>query len=357
MRLRAAARAIVLAGALVVTLASPASAHGTAQVPATDYDVQVRSITPAVAGLHVRSVDDGNRVELDNDTGREVIVLGYDNEPYLRVGPKGVWRNRRSPAVYWNRQQNQQVITSAPPAGYDASKPPVWQHISGGHVTRWHDHRVHYQGSAPGGRARIVLRWELPLREGGRTLTVAGDVRYIPPPSPAPYLLFAALVAIGLCLAARTKRWPTVLMVALTLLIAAAALQLVGEWGATTLSLPSRIGEHVYVFAGIALGIGALVWLVVRRARPYDATPIALLAGVALLLASGLTGLPLLAHSLLPSTLPAGFVRVLVATTIGAGIAVVVITATKLRRPFEPRAGYGRDDQESSSATAILRSM
>jgi hypothetical protein len=356
MHLRVAARAVVLAGALVVTLASPASAHGTAQVPATDYDVQVRSITPDVAGLRVRSVDDGNRVELDNDTEAEVLVLGYDNEPYLRVEPEGVWRNRRSPATYWNRQQNQQVITSAPPTGYDASKPPVWERISDGHVVRWHDHRVHYQGSAPSGGARTVLRWELPLRQAGHSVTVAGDVRYLPPPSPTPYLVYAALVAVVLCLGGRTKRWPTVLLVTLVLLLAGAALQLIGEWGATTLSLPSRIGEHVYVFAGIALGLGALVWLVVRRTRPYDATPIALLAGVALLLASGLTGLPLLAHSLLPSTLPAGFVRVLVATTIGAGIAAVVITATKLRRPFEPRAGTGRD-QESSSATAILRSM
>jgi hypothetical protein len=356
MRLRVAARVLALAGALVVTLASPASAHGTAQVPATDYKVTVRSMTPAVGGLHVRAVDDGNRVELTNDSRVEVTVLGYDNEPYLRIGPDGVWRNNRSPAVYWNRQQNQQVITSAPPAGYDAKKPPSWHHISDEHVTRWHDHRVHYQGAAPSGGAQTVLRWQLPLRQGDQAITVAGDVRYLPPPSPAPFLLYAALVAIALCLAGRTKRWPTVLLVTLVLLLFGAGVQLVGEWGATTLSVPSRIGEHVYVFAGLALGLGALVWLIVRRHRPYDATPIALLAGVALLLASGLTGLPLLAHSLLPSTLSADFVRFLVATTIGAGIAAIVITATKLRRPFEPRA-RDRDGQESSSATAILRSM
>jgi hypothetical protein len=246
--------------------------------------------------------------------------------------------------------------TQGLPAGYDASKPPQWQHLSSGHVTRWHDHRVHYQGTAPSGGTRTVLRWELPLRQGDQTIKVTGDVLYLPPPSPAPYLLYAGLLAVALGIAGRTKQWPNVLMLCLVLLVVAAVLQIVGEWGATTLSLPSRIGEHVYVFAGLVLGVGALVWLIVRRARPYDATPIALLAGVALLLASGLSGLPLLAHSLLPSTLPAGFVRFLVATTIGAGIATVVISATKLRRPFEPRAGAGRV-QESSSETEILRSM
>ncbi len=354
--MRLAARALLLGCALVLVVASPASAHGTAQVPATDYEVEVRSITPAVEGLRVRAVDDGNRVELENDSGTEVTVLGYDDEPYLRVGPDGVFRNRRSPAVYWNRQQNQQAITSAPPAGYDAKQPPSWEHLSDGHVARWHDHRVHYQGGAPDGGAQTVLRWELPVLRGDQRVTIAGDVRYLPPPSPAPYLAYAVVLAIVLCLGARTKRWPTVLLVTLALLLFGAGTQLVGEWGATTLSLPSRIGEHVYVFAGLALGVGAFVWLVVRRHRPYDATPIALLAGVALVLASGLTGLPLLAHSVLPSTLPAALVRFLVATTIGAGVATVVVTAMKLRRPFEPRARDGAG-QESPSATAIFRSM
>jgi hypothetical protein len=110
----------------------------------------------------------------------------------------------------------------------------------------------------------------------------------------------------------------------------------------------------VYVFSAMALGAGALGWMVTRRSRPYDATPIALLAGVALLLASGLSGIPFLAHDVLPTTFPNDIARALVAVTIGVGLATVVIAATRLRQPFERRPVAG---QESSTDTAILRSM
>jgi hypothetical protein len=175
----------------------------------------------------------------------------------------------------------------------------------------------------------------------------------VPPPSPWPYVGAALALAAALVLAGRTRRWPLVLFVTLAVLVGTAVVAVAGEWSANTLSFASRVGEHVYVFAGVALGIAAIVHLVVRRGRAYDATPLALLAGVALLLASGLSSLPMLAHSVLPTKLAEGLVRVLVTLTIGTGAAAIVIAATHLRRPFERRGG----DQESSTTSAILRSM
>src|SRR3954447_15193484 len=103
-RVSVALRCLALALLALVALASPASAHGTAQVPATDYRVEVRGLTPSITGVHVRAVDDGIRMELRNGSRTEVTVLGYANppEPYLRIGPNGVYRNERSPAVFWN---------------------------------------------------------------------------------------------------------------------------------------------------------------------------------------------------------------------------------------------------------------
>jgi hypothetical protein len=64
--------------------------------------------------------------------------------------------------------------------------------------------------------------------------------------------------------------------------------------------------------------------------------------------------LPLLAHTVLPTTLPRALVRVLVAVTIGVGAATVAIAATRLRPRYEGRPPR---DQESSMATPIFRSM
>jgi hypothetical protein len=343
-----------IAMAFVGLSAAPASAHGTAQVPATDYVVQVHSMLTPIPGVTLRAVDNGARFELRNVSGSDVVVLGYDptDEPYLRIGPDGVFENVHSPAVFWNKSA---FITSVPPAQYDARLAPEWRKLSSGHVARWHDHRAHYLGGAPSaGASPVVLRWTLPIEYSGHRETITGDDMFVRPSSALPYLALAAVVAVGLFAAARRRSWPTVLAVSLAVLVGAAVVQALGEWNAVTLAIGSRIGEHVYVFAGVALGIAAFVWVLRRRGSPFDATPIALLAGLALLLASGLTGLPLLTHSEIPTTLPFAVDRTLIALTIGTGAAVVAIAATKLRPPFQARPAR---PQESSTATEILRSM
>ena len=53
-------------------------------------------------GLRVDVVDAGSRLELENRTGETVQVLGYSDEPYLRIERDGVFENRRSPTLYAN---------------------------------------------------------------------------------------------------------------------------------------------------------------------------------------------------------------------------------------------------------------
>jgi hypothetical protein len=332
-------RSLGLALATVALLASPASAHGTSQAPATDYKVRVIGVEPARQGVQVRAVNSGSELELRNDSDVEVTVLGYDAEdpePYLRIGPDGVFRNRVSPATFWNARTSTDV---APPPEYDATKSPEWVRISDGNVVRWHDHRAHYQGGAPDPeREQVMLQWEVPLRVGNGAAAVRGDVRYLPPPSAVPYLVLAAVLALGLVIVGRTRAWAGALRVALALVVIASAVQVAGEWGATSTSAVSRVGEHTYVFLGIVLGVAAFCFMLVRSRRPYDATPLALLAGVALTLAGGLSGLPFLVHQVVPTTLPVALARLLVAISLGAGVATIVIAAIRLRRPYDAGA-------------------
>jgi hypothetical protein len=102
-------RVLAVAGAALagtVLLAPPASAHagpGGSHVPASNYRSRVFRIAPAVPGLEVRTIDAGARLELVNHTGHDVIVLGYQGEPYLRIGTGPPEVNVRSPAAYLNR--------------------------------------------------------------------------------------------------------------------------------------------------------------------------------------------------------------------------------------------------------------
>jgi hypothetical protein len=92
---------LTVAGA-VVAPATPASAHGGNAPDATAYRTTATQITPPMRGVSVRTVEAGARLQLTNDSGRTVEVLGYAGEPYLEVRPDGTYENVHSPATYLN---------------------------------------------------------------------------------------------------------------------------------------------------------------------------------------------------------------------------------------------------------------
>jgi len=106
---RAGARVVVMVVVIVATITAvvatsgPASAHTLSGPRPTNFRTTLRAVTPRIAGVEVRVVDLGNKLRLTNRTPIDVVVLGYDGEPYLRVGPRGVYENLRSPATYLNR--------------------------------------------------------------------------------------------------------------------------------------------------------------------------------------------------------------------------------------------------------------
>src|SRR5215475_15374745 len=91
----------VLGAALTLLLATatPAFAHGADAPDATNYRVTITAL-PALAGVEVRTIEAGARLQLTNHSGRNVEVLGYANEPYLEIRPDGVYQNYHSPATY-----------------------------------------------------------------------------------------------------------------------------------------------------------------------------------------------------------------------------------------------------------------
>ena len=101
-------------GALLLP-AGPASAHGGNGGSSSDYRAEITGYTTRTKGhdegFELRIVQLGNRLELRRTTARQVMVLGYQGEPYLRVTAHGVFENRSSPAVVLNRTR---VPTGAP---------------------------------------------------------------------------------------------------------------------------------------------------------------------------------------------------------------------------------------------------
>src|SRR5919201_2244881 len=133
----AVAGAVIIAGLLLAVGARPADAHLVRIVgPASNYQTDLRAITPPLPGLTVRVLEAGNQLELSNHGSQEIVVLGYRSEPYLRVDPTGVYENRHSPSAYSNRFANPPKRI---PPGLDAAAPPAWRRIRDQPDAIWHD--------------------------------------------------------------------------------------------------------------------------------------------------------------------------------------------------------------------------
>jgi hypothetical protein len=188
------------------------------------------------------------------------------------------------------------------------------------------------------GSRHVVQEWTVELRRGGEPITVRGDIVWVPPPSPWPWLLASAALAAGVVAASRARRWRLPVAAAVVLAIGAVSAHVLGGWGATTASVASRLGESIYPLGGVALALVALA-LLLTRDDPSDSTPALLMAGLVLALGSGLADISSLWHSQLPSTQPAALDRLEVATALGLGLGLAAAGALRLRsgRELQPR--------------------
>jgi hypothetical protein len=190
----------LLAAAIAALVVCPvASAHGDGAE--RGFRSAVESVRPAPAGLTVRVLDSDDELQLRNETGRTIVILGYDGEPYLRFSADGVFRNSRSPAAYLNLDRYAKVDV---PADADPKATPRWERVASGAIWAWHDHRIHWMSPIDPPRVRAnpdrphhVFDWQVPARIEGRRLAISGSLDYSPPDDDRTLLPLAIGAAIG----------------------------------------------------------------------------------------------------------------------------------------------------------------
>lgn len=191
-----AGRALAVGAALAALHAAPAAASSDEAAP-TDYETSVVGIDPGAAGVTVEFVGDTTFVRLTVEPGREVIVLGYQGEPYLRFGADGqVAENLRAPTVFVNGPRTPDAAVDGTASPDD---PPQWSIVGDGGTFVWHDHRAHWMGSmAPSGarRGEVIYSDSIPLLVDGQEVSVE----------------------LAIVWKARASTWPTVVGVAVVIL-------------------------------------------------------------------------------------------------------------------------------------------
>ena len=338
--------AVVLLGVLaVLAVAGPAAAHVGGSAAGSDFDGRVLAVTPEIPGLSVRILQFGDEVELVNDGATEVVVPGYQGEPYLRIGADGVWRNARSPATYINLDRYARVSL---PETADEQAAPEWVQVSTEARYVWHDHRTHWmsEGSLPPrvaadpGRAHTVSEWTIPLVADGTPAAVTGVLTWSPPPSS--WLVWSGTAAVALLavlagLLPRTAR-P---LGALLVIGAAAAL-----WHALTTPEPAAtVGSHAGALASAllpALTAVLVAGIGLRAARRGRGSMTGLLAVVLgwLLLVQGLPDVDVLWSANLLARGPESLTRLSVTLLLALGAGLVLGGVAAVRR-FRETAATG----------------
>ncbi|TNH30566.1 hypothetical protein FHG89_06720 [Micromonospora orduensis] len=325
---------LVATAACAATLltAAPAAAHGADAPNGTDYRTRATGVTPARPGLEVRVVEAGARLELTNRTGRPIEVLGYSGEPYLRIGPDGMYENSRSPATYLNRTL---AGDTALPADADPAAPASWRRIADGDTARWHDQRALWQESAPPAAVRAaperehrVRDWSVPLRDGTDPLRIDGTLDWVPPPDAYTWwaVTIVGLLAVGALglLAAASPAGARALSALGALLIVGGAVAVVYPVGRELDAGAQGVGGVlVGLLSGqvwsLLTGLGAIAagWYALAR-RP-GADFVVALGGACLALLAGTANAAVFARSIAPVPWTPEAARVMVAAVLVTG--------------------------------------
>ena len=322
-RRRAFAALAVIVAALA--LPAPASAHGPVSPPATSFMARVGHLP---AGVTAKVVDGDQRMWLQVDPARTLVVLDYRQAPYLRFDRAGVQVNQNSEMFYLN-----QVPAEIVPAGVGPQTSPHWVAVTSGHAYEWHDGRLSDLAATalvPG--ARYLGQWRIAVRADGAPAALAGGLYYAP--SPSIVWFWPIIVCLACVLAALRLRRPA-LDLRLARGLAAVALAAFAVT-AVAQQLHGRPTVSVGQELVLAVALGFTAWAasqLVRRRHGWFT--FFLIAAVAVWEGASLIGVLIDGFVLL--ALPPFLVRASVVTCVSAGLGLLAVVLVMAERPVRAR--------------------
>jgi hypothetical protein len=174
--------ALVLSLALPVLTAPAAGAHEGDQLAPPI----VEKIEPDIRGLEVEVVFSANyQFLVTNSTPTELTILADSGEPFIRIGPEGVFGNLKSKSWYdSNVPEGLNRYPKQAEAGPDVV--PEWRKVAVEPSWGWYDHRLHPVERYVTPEVQRSLDpvklgdWKVPIRFGDRTGDIRGRFEYKP---------------------------------------------------------------------------------------------------------------------------------------------------------------------------------
>jgi hypothetical protein len=339
------------AAAFVATLALVAWARAdpaAADPPApTDYRSTVDAIEPAAEGIRAAVVGGDGFLELRVERGHEVVVTGYQGEPYLRFRADGtVERNRRSPATYVNDSRD---AVADVPGSADPEADPDWGTVAHDGAYAWHDHRIHWMGSErPAGAepGEWTKAWEVDIEVDGNPTRIHGTLALVDDVNPLPWVALGLAAAAAVAIAGRRRP----LTVAAVAAAVAAALAMGVGW-AQRADAPAGSGVNPLLVVVPLVGlVAAGLGIALRRHVGRRAAAALTLAAAAAVVGWGVLRLDVLSKPVLPTVLDAGADRA--GTTLALALALASAGLVVWGSGLVPSDDRGSKTKAGSAATA-----
>lgn len=330
---RVATAVLSLVIALVANVASAPTALADAAGP-TDYRTDVVAVEPSTPAFAVEMIGGDAFLRLEQVEPVEIVVLGYQGEPYLRFDRDGtVYENRRSPAVWLNQER---YGNDDPPSFADPEARPEWAPVADGGTYAWHDHRSHWMtsqrppGASPGDQ---ILEATVPLDVDGQRVVVTVASYLLESPSPLPAIL-GGVLGIALVYPAWRGGRSGVALVTLLASGAAALLGMVAFRSVPTETQPSPLLWLLPVVSLVAILVAVLVRRRVLTTVYLDGLAV---IGGAMLTWWGISRFDALRRALIPSDAPGWLDRTVIAVALVVGAAAVLRGVLGLLRPARLR--------------------
>jgi len=312
-------RTLPVLGILAILIALGSSPAAANNLTATDGRSSIVDIEPP--GVITAGVVGGDAaLRVVAEIGHEVVVIGYQGEPYLRIAADGRTAvNAHSPARVLNRTRDGD--SGAAPDPTSITDEPEWLPLEGSGEVIWHDHRIHSMAAVDDGHD-----WSISLLVDGQPTEIHGILKVESTPSVLPWVLLIAALSGLAVLAGRRNPAVSALRLAATAALVSVVLAAV-----VTISTPEQLGRDllpVLLTAGASLTCGAAVILRGRSRMILTVASAALSAGFLATMVRNLA-----AAVPMPEIGPAVVNRIAVSLALSSMVAAVVLSVIASGRP------------------------
>jgi hypothetical protein len=177
----------MLAGAGIAAALLLGAAPALAHQGNPHYRTTVQQITPPIQGVTATVLNFDDRIQIQNTSGRTVVIDGYDGRPYARLlADRTVQVNTNNPAYYLN---DDRYADAKVPKGLGSA--PHWKLVDRTGRFEWHDHRSHYMSPTVPPKVKdkdkrtFIFDWKVPIQVGPTKGAITGTLYWVPLPHEA----------------------------------------------------------------------------------------------------------------------------------------------------------------------------